>query len=115
MSNLEERLFELNRQRDQFEREYKAWRELAESRLKEIEELEVHVDQLLFNLNKCVPFVERQDALYASKLERIIVRSPKISLAERDSGVSESERTDLMKSTTACDDQFISESGKDGE
>ena len=46
MSTLEQRVIDLGKQRDQFEREAKAWRELAESRLKEVEALAVHVELL---------------------------------------------------------------------
>lgn len=150
MSTLEQRVIDLGKQRDQFEREAKAWRERAESRLKEIEALEVHVERLDAFLkfvigasfegcdtdgasaqDKALELGLLREEVYDKEIhgddpksfyevqegETLLfyTQQAQSNLAERDSGAAESDRTDLMKSTTACDDQFIGESGKDGE
>lgn len=84
MSTLEQRVIDLGKQRDQFERESKAWRELAESRLKEIEALAAHVERLKDAALK--PKGQRWRA-WLDNVKHILMDAPKTSLAEHDAEV----------------------------
>lgn len=82
MSNLEKQVIDLGKQRDQFEREYKAWRELAESRLKEIEELAAHVERLEDALRMMTKWENHVDPSERHQAIQVLNQSPQTSLAE---------------------------------
>lgn len=93
MSTLEQRVIDLGKQRDQFERESKAWRELAESRLKEVYALAAYQKEMVRELQSCqnVLYMMAHHGqvtwAYSKDARAVLDKKPEASLADHDAEV----------------------------